>query len=104
MKNEDSKLLLGLGLGAIAGAAVGYLMSGENRQKLEKDLCKAGDDIKDSAKSVYSKMKCKAEHTGSKFAEKTGEWSEKVGDKANEWSEKMEEKAQEDNKEQEKES
>ena len=34
MKSENSKLLLGLGIGALVGAAVGYLMTGEHRQKL----------------------------------------------------------------------
>ena len=29
MKSENSKLLLGLGIGALVGAAVGYLMTGE---------------------------------------------------------------------------
>ena len=38
MKSENSKLLLGLGIGALVGAAVGYLMTGEHRQKLEEEL------------------------------------------------------------------
>ena len=36
MKSENSKLLLGLGIGALVGAAVGYLMTGEHRRKLEE--------------------------------------------------------------------
>ena len=82
MKNENSKLLLGLGLGAIVGVAVGYLLTGENRRKVEEDLREVGHGIKDGAKSVFSKVKSKAEKAGSKFAGKTGEWSEKAADKA----------------------
>ena len=83
MKSENSKLLLGLGIGALVGAAVGYLMTGEHRRKLEEDLREVGHGIKDGARSVFSKVKAKTEHAGSKFADKAGEWSEEVGDKAN---------------------
>ena len=79
MKSENSKLLLGLGIGALVGAAVGYLMTGEHRRKLEEDLREVGHGIKDGARSVFSKVKAKAEHAGSKFAGKAGEWSEEVG-------------------------
>ena len=82
MKSENSKLLLGLGIGALVGAAVGYLMTGEHRQKLEEELREVGHGIKDGARSVFSKVKAKAEHAGSKFAGKAGEWSEEAGDKA----------------------
>ena len=82
MKSENSKLLLGLGIGALVGAAVGYLMTGEHRRKLEEELREVGHGIKDGARSVFSKVKAKAEHAGSKFAGKAGEWSEEAGDKA----------------------
>ncbi|MFR4043711.1 MAG: hypothetical protein ACLTZU_01125 [Odoribacter splanchnicus] len=72
MKSENSKLLLGLGIGALVGAAVGYLMTGEHRQKLEEELREVGHGIKDGARSVFSKVKAKAEHAGSKFAGKAG--------------------------------
>lgn len=85
MKSENSKLLLGLGIGALVGAAVGYLMTGEHRRKLEEDLREVGHGIKDGARSVFSKVKAKTEHAGSKFADKAGEWSEEVGDKAQQW-------------------
>ena len=85
MKSENSKLLLGLGIGALVGAAVGYLMTGEHRRKLEEELREVGHGIKDGARSVFSKVKAKAEHAGSKFAGKAGEWSEEAGDKARQW-------------------
>ena len=47
MKSENSKLLLGLGIGALVGAAVGYLMTGEHRRKLEEELREVGHGIKD---------------------------------------------------------
>ncbi len=38
MKSESSKLWLGLGIGAVVGMAVGYLMTGENRRKVEDGI------------------------------------------------------------------
>lgn len=93
MKSESSKLLVGLGLGTIVGIAIGYYMTGEHRQKLEEDLHEVGHGIKDGVKSVFSKVKAKAEHAGSEFAGKAGEWSEKAGDRAEDWSEKAGQKA-----------
>ena len=81
MKSENSKLLLGLGIGALVGAAVGYLMTGEHRRKLEEELREVGHGIKDGA--------------GSKFAGKAGEWSEEAGDKARQWAGKAGGKAEE---------
>ena len=52
MKSENSKLLLGLGIGALVGAAVGYLMTGEHRRKLEEELREVGHGIKDGARSL----------------------------------------------------
>ena len=95
MKSENSKLLLGLGIGALVGAAVGYLMTGEHRRKLEEELREVGHGIKDGARSVFSKVKAKAEHAGSKFAGKAGEWSEEAGDKARQWAGKAGGKAEE---------
>ena len=54
MKSENSngKLLLGIGLGVLAGVAVTYLMNGEHRRKLEEDLNEVGHGIKDGVKSA----------------------------------------------------
>ena len=82
MKSENSRLLLGLGIGALVGVAVGYLMTQEHRQKLKEHLQGVGHGIKDGAQSVFSKVKSSAERTGSKFAEKTGEWVDDAGEKA----------------------
>lgn len=95
MKNEGSKLLLGLGLGALIGVAVGYYMTGDNRKKLEEDLHRVGDHIKDGVKSTFSKVKAKAEEMGSKAAGHMDEAGEKMKNKAGEWSEKAEEKTDE---------
>ena len=95
MKTENSKLLLGLGIAALVGAAVGYLITGEHRRKLEEELLEVGHGIKDGARSVFSKVKAKAEHAGSKFAGKGGEWSEEVGDYARQWAGKAGGKADE---------
>lgn len=97
MKSENSngKMLLGLGLGALLGVAIGYYMTPEHRRKLEEDLQEVGHGIKDGVKSTFSKVKSKAEHAGSKMAEKAGEWSEKADEKANEWADKAGEKSHE---------
>lgn len=34
MKHETSNLLIGLGIGAVVGVAVGYLMVADNRKKI----------------------------------------------------------------------
>lgn len=93
MKNEGSKLLLGLGIGAVVGLAIGYLITDENRRKVENDIREVGHGIKEGAKSVFSKVKSKAEHAGSEFAGKAEEWSDKAGDKAEEWADEAGNKA-----------
>lgn len=87
MKSENSKLLVGLGLGALVGVTVGYLMSGDHRKKLESNLNEMGHGIKDGVKSVFSKVKSKAEHVGAQVAGKANDWSEKAANKADEWAE-----------------
>ena len=93
MKSESSKLWLGLGIGAVVGMAVGYLMTGENRRKVEDGIREVGHEIKDGAKNVFSKVKSKAEQAGSKVAGKAEEWSDKVSDKAHQWAHEAEYKA-----------
>lgn len=97
MKSENSngKMLLGLGLGALLGVAIGYYMTPEHRRRLEEDLHEVGHGIKDGVKSTFSKVKSKAEQAGSRMAEKAGEWSDKADEKANEWADKAGEKSHE---------
>ena len=38
MKSETSKLLLGFGLGALVGTAIGYLLTEDNRKKVSKGV------------------------------------------------------------------
>lgn len=88
MKNENSKLLLGLGLGAVVGIAVGYLLTGDNRKKLSEELHEVGNGVKDGVKSAFSKVKSKAEYAGSRMADRMENMAEKVKDKAGEWAER----------------
>ena len=92
-ENSNGKLLLGIGLGVLAGVAVTYLMNGEHRRKLEEDLNEVGHGIKDGVKSAFSKVKSKVERAGSDAADKVGRWSEAAGNKAEEWSDKAGNKA-----------
>ena len=105
MKSENSKLLLGLGIGALVGAAVGYLMTGEHRQKLEEELREVGHGIKDGARSVFSKVKAKAEHAGSKFAgkaagNKASATADDLSQKANDFRQTMDNRAEADEQKQ----
>ena len=59
MKSESTKLLLGLGIGTAIGVAVGYLLNGNSRHRLEHKMCEMGHEIKEEAKSVFSSMKAK---------------------------------------------
>lgn len=95
MKNENSKLLLGLGLGAVVGIAVGYLLTGDNRKKLSEELHEMGHGVKDGVKSAFSKVKSKAEYAGAKVADKVEDMAEKVKDRAGEWAEKANDRASE---------
>lgn len=95
MKSENSKLLLGLGIGALVGAAVGYLMTGEHRQKLEEELREVGHGIKDGARSVFSKVKAKLNMPVRSLPVRPGNGSEEAGDKARQWAGKAGVKAEE---------
>lgn len=96
MKSENSKLLVGLGLGALVGVTVGYLMSGDHRKKLENNLNEVGHGIKDGVKSVFSKVKSKAEHLGAEAAGKANEWTEEAGEKTNSMRQEMDRRSQTD--------
>lgn len=95
MKNDNSKLLLGLGLGAVVGIAVGYLLTGDNRKKLGEELHEVGHTVKDGVKSAFSKVKSKAEYAGSRMADGVEEMSDKAKDKAGEWADKANERTSE---------
>ena len=99
MKNENSKLLLGLGIGAVVGITVGYLLNTASRHQLEHKMCEMGNEIKEGAKTVFSEVKSKAEQAGEKVAEKAEEkakeWAdeaEHLSQKAHDWKQKMEQK------------
>ena len=57
MKNETSNLLLGLGIGAVVGVAVGYLMVADNRKKLAEEFDHAVAKVKDEVKGVYEEAR-----------------------------------------------
>ena len=57
MKHETSNLLIGLGIGAVVGVAVGYLMVADNRKKLADEFVHAVCNVKDEVKEVLSKAK-----------------------------------------------
>lgn len=90
---ENSKLFLGLGIGAVVGIAVGYLLTGENRKRLNEDLHNVGHGIKDGVKSAFSNVKSKAERAGADMAGHVEDMAEKVKEKTGEWAEKANEKA-----------
>lgn len=82
MKNETTNLLLGLGIGAVVGVAVGYLMVADNRKKLAEEFDHAVSKVKDEVKSAYSKAKSKAEEAREHVTENVHEVAEKVAGKA----------------------
>ena len=47
MKHETSNLLIGLGIGAVVGVAVGYLMVADNRKKLAEEFDHAVSKVKE---------------------------------------------------------
>ncbi len=82
MKHETTNLLLGLGIGAVVGVAVGYLMVADNRKKLAEEFDHAVSKVKDEVKSAYSKAKSKAEEAREHVTENVHEVAEKVAGKA----------------------
>ncbi len=82
MKHETANLLLGLGIGAVVGVAVGYLMVADNRKKLAEEFDHAVSKVKDEVKGAYSKAKSKAEDVREHVAENVEHVAEKVAGKA----------------------
>ena len=82
MKHETTNLLLGLGIGAVVGVAVGYLMVADNRKKLAEEFDHAVSKVKGEVKSAYSKAKSKAEEAREHVTENVHEVAEKVAGKA----------------------
>jgi len=82
MKHETTNLLLGLGIGAVVGVAVGYLMVAENRKKVAKEFDHVVSKVKENAKDVYSKVKNKADDVKERVAENVDHVAEKVVGKA----------------------
>lgn len=81
MKHETTNLLLGLGIGAVVGVAVGYLMVADNRKKLAEEFDHAVSKVKDEVKSAYSKAKSKAEEAREHVTENVHDVAEKVAGK-----------------------
>ena len=77
MKHETSNLLIGLGIGAVVGVAVGYLMVADNRKKLAEEF----DHAVSKVKEVYSKAKNKAENVKEHVTEDVNHVAEKVAGK-----------------------
>ena len=57
MKHETANLLLGLGIGAVVGVAVGYLIVADNRKKLAEEFDHVVSKVKEDVKDVYAKAK-----------------------------------------------
>ena len=81
MKHETSNLLIGLGIGAVVGVAVGYLMVADNRKKLAEEFDRAVSKVKEEVKDVYSKAKNKAENVKEHVTEDVNHVAEKVAGK-----------------------
>ena len=62
MKHETANLLLGLGIGAVVGVAVGYLIVADNRKKLAEEFDHVVSKVKEDVKDVYAKAKTKADN------------------------------------------
>ena len=78
MKHETSNLLVGLGIGAVVGVAIGYLMVADNRRKLAEEFDHAVSKVKEEVKDVYSTAKSKAENVKEHMAEDVNHVAEKV--------------------------
>lgn len=77
MKQETANLLLGLGIGAVVGITVGYLMVADNRKKLVGELDHVVSKVKEEMKDVCSKAKNTAENLKEQVAEEINHVEEK---------------------------
>ena len=57
MKNSEAKLLLGLGIGAALGAAVGYIMGTDKKEEWLEQANAFADKVKSNVQSVVNKGK-----------------------------------------------
>lgn len=84
MGNGNSKLLLGLGLGAIIGGVLGYLANSSKGRKMRRDACCAAQEIEEDAYALLSAAKDKAEKAGTKLVNKAADKVEAAREKVNE--------------------
>lgn len=57
MRNDDSKLLLGVLLGAAIGATVTYLLTSDKKEQWMEEINVAADKVKDGLNNVVTKIK-----------------------------------------------
>ena len=68
MKNENSKLVLGLLVGAVVGTAVGYLCTTDKKEKWIEDATSLLEKAKNNLKDVADSVKVAANKTKSNCA------------------------------------
>lgn len=69
----NGKLFLGLGVGVVVGAVLGYLSNSSKGRKMRKDMCCAAHEIEEDAYQLVSAVKQKAEKVGTKLMHKAPE-------------------------------
>ena len=90
---ENSKLLLGIGLGAIVGSLVTCFAKSAKGQKMRKDLSSSFHELEGDAEDILCSAKEKAQSTGQAIANKvTGKYNYakgRVEEKLNNLSEEL---------------
>ena len=66
---KNGHLLIGLGLSAAVGAALGYFLASDKKDKLVEDLRHTLSDMRVGMKDMCSRVKEKAEEAREEFAE-----------------------------------
>ena len=61
MKNSESKLLLGLGIGVALGAAIGYIMGNDKREEWLDQANEFADKVRANVKTAVYKGKNEVE-------------------------------------------